>query len=211
MNASITVDARPGRRWRRLAAGGPWLRARRRRELARQLPAAIECIAVALSEGAGLLPAVQTMALRARGPLATTLAPLLEVAGEGSALEQAMLSLRDRVGGAELTLLAHAVAVAARCAQPRSVVFRRLARRLRARNDAELRLAALRARARCWAGAAAALPLGALAWLLQLDPAALRVLLAQPLGWLLLMLPALLVLRGVALLVRVMRSDDPED
>ena len=210
MNASVTAPVHPRRRWRPTLHAGRWARLRQRRELARQLPAAVESLAAALGAGAGLLPALQAMALRARGPLAATLAPLLEVQSEGPALDQALLALRDRAGGVELTLLAHAVALAGGCAEPRAAVFRRLARRLRARDESELKFAALRTRARCWAVAAAALPLATLAWLLQLEPAAVRTLLAQPHGWYLLVLSALLVLQGLALLARAVRIDDPE-
>jgi Flp pilus assembly protein TadB len=210
MNASTAVDTRVRHEWRAIAAGGRWLRARQRRELARQLPAAIESIAVALSEGAALLPAVQAMALRAQGPLAATLAPLLEVQSGGPALEQALLALRERIGGAELTLLAHVVAVAERSAQPQSAAFRRLARRLRARCDAERRVAALVARARWLTGAVGVLSLAALTWLLHLDPVAARTLLARPIGWSLLALLALLVFHGLVLLSRAVRLDDEE-
>jgi Flp pilus assembly protein TadB len=210
MHASTNVDSgdrcarRPG------AAGGRWLRARQRRQLARQLPAAVESIAAALDDGEGLLPAVQSVALRARGPLAVALAPLLEIPGGGAALEQALLALRARIGGAELTLLAHAVAVAGRSAQPRSVAFRRLARRLCARRIAEHKVAALVARVRWLSAAAGVLPLAALAWQLHLDPAAARTLLARPIGWTLLALLALLVLQGFRLLGRAVRVDDLE-
>jgi Flp pilus assembly protein TadB len=210
MHASKSVDSRDRCERRPGVAVGRWLRARQRRELAQQLPAAIESIAAALDDGEGLLPAVQAVALRAPGRVAAALAPLLEVPSGGVALEQALLALRERIGGAELTLLAHAVAVAGRSAQPRSEVFRRLARRLCARRIAEHKVAALVARVRWLSGAAGALPLAALAWQLHLDPVAARTLLARPIGWTLLALLALLVLQGLRLLGRAVRVDDPE-
>jgi Flp pilus assembly protein TadB len=210
MHATASVESRDRCARRAHAADRCWLCARQRRELARQLPAVMESIAAALDDGEGLLSAVQAVALRARGPLAAALSPLLEVPGGGAALEQALLALRERIGGAELTLLAHAVAVAGQSAQPRSDVFRRLARRLRARRIAERKVATLVARVRWLSGAAGVLPLAALAWQLHLDPAAARTLLARPIGWALLALLALLVLQGFRLLGRAARLDDPE-
>lgn len=189
---------------------GSWLPGWQRRQIARQLPAAIETLAVELGRGAGLVPALQTMALRSRPPLRAALAPLLAVAPGATSLEPALFGMRERSGGEELAVLVHAVLVASRCAAPRSAPFLRLARRLRARQAGDSQVRNLLRRARWRARLAQAMLLGALAIPICWRPVASLALLRHPAGWLLLALPAALACRGVLLLERAARIDGSE-
>jgi Flp pilus assembly protein TadB len=211
MDANAADPSRRPRTGRPSAIARRCRRARQRRELAQRLPAAIEGIAADLRAGADLASAVRAMALSARGArLTAVFAPLLEVRSGGPALERAFLSLCERIGGVELTLLAHAIVIARGSPQAQSNTFLRLARRLRARRQAELRIAALRTRARRLGIAAGVLPLAALAGAVGLDPPTAQLLLARPAGWLLLGLLALLLLGGLVLLGRTLSLDAAE-
>lgn len=211
MNVDAADPPREPRAWRAGAIVGLGSRARLRRELAQQLPAVAEGFAAALRAGADQPAAMQALARCAPHPLLmAAVAPLLEGQGRAPAPERALLALRDRIGGAELTLFAHVLVVAGRSPQAQAGAFLRLARRLRARRQAEQRIAVLRGRARRVGMAAGALSLATAAAVLRLEPAAAQLLVARPVGWLLLGSLALLLLHGLVLLGRALGLDAPE-
>ena len=106
-----------------------------------------------------------------------------------------------------MTLLAHAVTVTAQSALPQPAVFVRLALRLRARQTAEQRVGSHVARARRFARAAAVLLMAVPAGVLCLESGVVRALLLRPVGWLVIVVPALLVCRGLALLLHAADVD----
>jgi Flp pilus assembly protein TadB len=205
MTGASVVDRAPVVHRRPAGPLAWWLLRRRRGAIARQLPAAIETLAAEIGRGAGLLPALQTVAARSRPPLAQALAPLLAVEPGAAALDQALFALRDRIGGEDLAALVHMVLVAARYRSAPAAPFLRLARRLRLRQAADAKVGNLLQRARRRTRLTAATLLAATLIPILWRPAATLVLLRQPAGCLLVLIPVLLAGCGALLLERGVR------
>lgn len=184
-----------------------WLRGRRLRRLAQQLPDALDALAGALRAGLGLHQALATLAEHQPRPIALEFALCLRKQRLGMPLDQALLELTQRVPRMDFVLFVTCVRVARDLGGNLAEAVERLAASLRRKLVMEDRIDALTAQGRLQGWIVGLLPVflaGVLAWL---EPDAMRRLYTTPIGWSVLAVLAVLLGAGALLIRKIVRID----
>jgi tight adherence protein B len=184
-----------------------WLRQRRRRRLAYQLPDALGLWAGLLRSGQGATQALSQMAARQTPPLGDELRMVLSQLRLGASMDAAFQGLRDRARLADLRLLATLLQANRDLGGNLAESLQRLAELLRGRLLMEARIESLTAQGRLQGVVVGALPLLLLVVLYAMEGDTMRVLHTTPQGWATLAVMVALELTGFLLIRRIVRID----
>lgn len=184
-----------------------WLRQRRRRRLAQQLPDALGLWAGLLRSGQGATQALAQMAARQNAPLGDELRLVLAQLRLGATLDVAFHGLRERAQLADLRLLATLLQANRDLGGNLAESLHRLAELLRGRLLMEARIQSLTAQGRLQGVVVGALPLMLLAVLYVMESDTMQVLHTTVQGWATLAVMAMLELTGFLLIRRIVRID----
>jgi tight adherence protein B len=184
-----------------------WLRSRRVRKLAQQLPDALALWSGLLRSGQGATQSLSHVAARQASPLGDELRMVLAQLRLGTGMDVAFQGLRERAGLADLRLLATLLQANRELGGNLAESLQRLAELLRGRLLMEARIQSLTAQGRMQGLVVGALPVLLLMVLYAMEPDTMRVLHATPQGWAALALIGVLELVGFLLIRRIVRID----
>lgn len=184
-----------------------WLRQRRKRKLAQQLPDALALWAGLLRSGQGATQALAQVAGRQSAPLGDELRMVLSQLRLGTVIDIAFQGLRDRAGLADLRLLATLLQANRELGGNLAESLLRLAELLRGRLMMEARIRSLTAQGRMQGAVVGALPLLLLIVLYAMERDTMRVLHTTMQGWAALGLIAVLEAIGFILIRRIVKID----
>jgi tight adherence protein B len=179
------------------------LRIRRLRRIAGQLPDALAFWAGLLRSGQGLHPALGQLAEHQASPLGDELRVVVRQCRLGVPVDTAIHDLCERLALPDLRLLSSLLRVARDLGGNLGDSLLRLSDLLRSRLAMEARIESLTAQGRLQGAIVGALPLVLLFVLTLMEPAVMKVLFQEPLGWLALGIIALLELMGFILIRRI--------
>ncbi len=184
-----------------------WLRQRRRRRLAQQLPDALALWSGLLRSGQGATQSLSQVAARQASPLGDELRMVLAQLRLGTGMDVAFQGLRERAGLADLRLLATLLQANRELGGNLAESLHRLAELLRGRLLMEARIQSLTAQGRMQGVVVGALPLLLLLVLYAMEGDTMRVLHTTLQGWVALALIGVLELIGFLLIRRIVRID----
>lgn len=188
-------------------AGYRWLRRRRHRRIAAQLPDASLALAAALRSGSSLPQALGTLATRQARPIAQEFDLLTRKQRLGVPLDQALAEFAERVPGPEAALFVAAVRIARELGGNLAETLERLGEALRRKLALEARIRALTSQGKIQGLVVGLLPLFLLWVLTLLEPEAMKPLFATPGGWAVLGVLAVLETVGFLLIRRIVRIE----
>jgi tight adherence protein B len=184
-----------------------WLRTRRERQLAQQLPDALDALAGALRAGLGLSQALGSLADQQPSPTRHEFALLIRKQRLGMSVDQALEELAVRTPRQEFLLAVTAIRIARDAGGNLAETLDRLAETLRRKAAMEDRIDALTSQGRMQGWIVGSLPL-LLLWVLQwLEPGAMQRLYTTPAGWAVLAAITGLLGTGALLIRRIVRID----
>ncbi|MEO6078686.1 MAG: type II secretion system F family protein [Steroidobacteraceae bacterium] len=184
-----------------------WLRQRRKRRLAHQLPDALALWSGLLRSGQGATQSLSHVAARQTSPLGDELRMVLAQLRLGTGMDVAFQGLRERAGLADLRLLATLLQANRELGGNLAESLHRLAELLRGRLLMEGRIQSLTAQGRMQGVVVGALPLFLLLVLYAMEGDTMRVLHTTIQGWAALGLIVVLELIGFVLIRRIVRID----
>jgi tight adherence protein B len=187
--------------------GVQWLRQRRRRRLAQQLPDALALWSGLLRSGQGATQALAQVALRQTSPLGDELRIVLAQLRLGAGMDAAFQGLRERADLPDLRLLATLLHANRELGGNLAESLQRLAELLRGRLVMEARIQSLTAQGRMQGVVVGALPLLLLVVLYAMEGDTMRVLHTTVQGWVALGVIAVMELVGYLLIRRIVRID----
>ncbi|HEY2219401.1 MAG TPA: type II secretion system F family protein, partial [Gaiellaceae bacterium] len=147
-----------------------WLATRRTRAFEQQLPDVLTTIAGSLRVGHGLKAALQTVAQEGSPPVSDELRRVLAEDRLGRPLEDALVSMCERLGSDDLLYVATAVDVHAQVGGSVAGVFQTVAETVRQRQQHRRRVRALSSMGRATAKVLAVMPLAFVAVISVLNP-----------------------------------------
>ncbi|MEO6186660.1 MAG: type II secretion system F family protein [Steroidobacteraceae bacterium] len=184
-----------------------WLRQRRRRRLAQQLPDALALWAGLLRAGQGATQALTQVALRQPSPLGDELRVVLAQLRLGASMDAAFRGLRDRAALPDLRLLATLLHANRELGGNLAESLQRVAELLRGRLVMEARIQSLTAQGRMQGVVVGALPLLLLVVLYAMERDTMRVLHTTVQGWVALGVILVMEFIGYLLIRRIVRID----
>jgi tight adherence protein B len=184
-----------------------WLRRRRRRQLAQQLPDALALWSGLLRSGQGAAQSLAQVAARQSSPLGDELRMVLAQLRLGAGMDVAFQGLHERADLADLRLLATLLKANRELGGNLAESLLRLAELLRQRLLMEARIEALTAQGRLQGLVVGALPLLLMMALYAMEGDTMRVLHTTAQGWTALAVIAALELTGFLLIRRIVRID----
>jgi tight adherence protein B len=184
-----------------------WLRQRRKRKLAQQLPDALALWSGLLRAGQGATQSLSHVAARQASPLGDELRMVLAQLRLGTGMDVAFHGLRERAGLADLRLLATLLQANRELGGNLAESLHRLAELLRGRLLMEARIQSLTAQGRMQGVVVGALPVLLLMVLYAMEADTMRVLHTTPQGWAALALICVLELVGFLLIRRIVKID----
>jgi tight adherence protein B len=184
-----------------------WLRQRRKRKLAQQLPDALALWSGLLRAGQGATQSLSHVAVRQTAPLGDELRMVLAQLRLGTGMDVAFHGLRERAGLADLRLLATLLQANRELGGNLAESLHRLAELLRGRLLMEARIQSLTAQGRMQGVVVGALPVLLLMVLYAMEADTMRVLHTTPQGWAALALICVLELVGFLLIRRIVKID----
>jgi tight adherence protein B len=184
-----------------------WLRQRRRRRLAQQVPDALALWAGLLRSGQGATQALTQVASRQAPPLGDELRVVLSQLRLGAGMDTAFEGLRERSDLADLRLLATLLRANRELGGNLAESLQKLAELLRGRLVMEARIQSLTAQGRMQGVVVGALPLLLLAVLYVMEADTMRVLHTTMQGWVALGVIVVLEVIGYLLIRRIVRID----
>jgi tight adherence protein B len=184
-----------------------WMRARRLRRLAHQLPDALDSLSGALRAGLSLQQALATLAEQQPRPVALEFALVLRKQRLGMALDQGLAELATRVPRHEFVLFVTSVRVARDLGGNLAETLERLAGTLRRKLAMEDKIDALTAQGRLQGWIVGLLPVFLALVLGWLEPETMRLLYTTPIGWSVLAVLGLLLGAGALLIRKIVRID----
>jgi tight adherence protein B len=182
--------------------------ARRIRVFERQLPDVLTTIAGSLKVGHGLKAALQTVAQEGAPPMSTELRRVLAEERLGRPLEDALVSMCERLGSEDLLYVATAVDVHSQVGGSVAGVFATVAETVRIRQQHRRRVQALSSMGRASAKVLAVLPLVFIVMTAILDPSYMMPFVRSTTGHLLLAYSAASVIVGFIVLNRLVNVDE---
>lgn len=184
-----------------------WLRQRRRRRLAQQIPDALALWSGLLRAGQGATQALAQVASRQISPLGEELRVVLSQLRLGAGMDTAFHGLRERADLADLRLLATLLHANRELGGNLAESLQRLAELLRGRLVMEARIQSLTAQGRMQGVVVGALPLLLLVVLYAMEGETMRVLHTTVQGWVALGVIVVMELIGYLLIRRIVRID----
>jgi len=184
-----------------------WLRARARARLNKfeqQLPWALDVMATSLRSGFGVMESVATVAREAEPPLAQEFRRLLEFSRMGGPFEEGLEAMTDRIGSADLRIVARALAVHRKVGGNLAAILESVARTMREREELRGHVRALTAQQRLGGLVVALLPLWIVGFFLVADPDFISPLWKEPVGRLLLAFAAGMELAAFIVMRRIL-------
>lgn len=168
-----------------------------------QLPDLLMALAGALRAGSGLQSALHQIVAHSSAPLAQEFGLLLREQRMGISFEEALANLYRRMPTEGAGLTVSSLTVAAHSGGSLAETLERISMTLRARLHLLARVGALTSQGRLQAWIMASLPVVLGVVLHHLDPASMRVLWEQPLGWTVIAIVAVLELIGILFIRRI--------
>ena len=168
-----------------------------------QLPDVLATIASALRVGHGLKQALQTVANDGAPPISVELRRVLAEARLGRPLEEALVSMCERLGSEDLIYVASAVDVQSQVGGSLAGVFDTVAETVRERQQHRRRVRAVTATGRSTATAMAAMPFVFLGLLLIVSPGYVTPFLSSHIGHVLMVLSVFSIAIGAFILSRI--------
>jgi tight adherence protein B len=176
---------------------------RRVRAFEDQLPEVLATIASSLRVGHGLKQALQTIAAEGSPPINIELRRVLAEARLGRPLEEALISMCERLGSDDLIYVATAVDVQSQVGGSLAGVFDTVAETVRERQQHRRRVRAVTSTGRATAIVMAAMPFGFLLVLLLVAPAYVTPFLSSHIGRVLMLLSVVSISIGGFVLNRI--------
>jgi tight adherence protein B len=198
--ALLAVGAAPG-----LALG--WMRRRRLRRLAAQLPDAVMMVSGALRAGSSLPQAIAQAARELPAPAGREFDLVVREQRLGVGLDASMAHLERRAPLEDVTLFAAAVRISQETGGNLAETLERLAETLRRKFAIEGKIDALTAQGRLQGWVMAVLPLAVAAALFAIEPEAMRPLLTTWQGWAVCVLVVALEALGLHFIRRIVSID----
>ena len=159
------------------------IRQRRRRGVIRQLPDALQALAGSLRAGTNIGRGMELVSRRQRPPLSEEFALMLSRQRLGEELDTVLAGFVERIPSEETALFRNAVMISHRVGGDLAHTLDTLATTLRERAQVEERIAALTAMGRMQGRVMCILPFGIGGMLYLQQPAMMRRLFTDPLGW----------------------------
>jgi tight adherence protein B len=182
--------------------------ARRIRAFERQLPDVLTTIAGSLKVGHGLKAALQTVATEGAPPMSTELRRVLAEERLGRPLEDALVSMCERLGSEDLLYVATAVDVHSQVGGSVAGVFATVAETVRIRQQHRRRVQALSSMGRATAKVLAVMPVVFILLTSLVDPSYTLPFVRSTTGHLLLAYSAVSVVVGFAVLSRMVNVEE---
>jgi tight adherence protein B len=176
---------------------------RRLAKVEAQLPEVLATIASALRVGHGLKQALQTVATDGAPPISVELRRVLAEARLGRPLEDALVSMCERLGSEDLIYVASAVDVQSQVGGSLAGIFDTVAETVRERQQHRRRVRAVTATGRSTATAMAAMPFVFLGLLLIVSPGYVTPFLSSHIGHVLMVLSVFSIAIGAFILSRI--------
>ena len=181
---------------------------RRIRAFERQLPDVLTTIAGTLKVGHGLKAALQTVAQEGAPPISTELRRVLAEERLGRPLEDALVSMCERLGSDDLLYVATAVDVHAQVGGSVAGVFSTVAETVRQRQQHRRRVRALSSMGRATAKVLAVMPVAFVVLISIVNPSYMLPFLRSGLGHLLLAYSAASIAIGFVVLNRLIEVEE---
>lgn len=183
------------------------MRQTRLRKFDEQLPDALMMLSGAMRAGAGLSTALGQLVQEAPAPLGQEFSLLLREQRLGLTMEQSLNGLSRRVPTQTATLVVSAMRIANDTGGGLAETLERTAHTIRSRLQMEAKIGALTAQGKLQAWVVGLLPVGLALILSQMEPEAMRLLWTTTVGWLTLIVLALLELMGVYVIRKIVAID----
>jgi tight adherence protein B len=180
---------------------------RRIKSVEAQLPDILATIASSLRVGHGLKPALQTVATEGAPPLSLELRRVLAESRLGRPLEEALVTMCERLGSDDLLYVATAVDVQSQVGGSLAGVFDTVAETVRERQQHRRRLRALTSTGRATATVMAVMPFAFLGLILVLSPHYVTPFLGSHIGHVLMVASVISITIGTLILRRIVSID----
>lgn len=184
-----------------------WLRFRRIDQMEEQLPDALQMLAGGLKAGVSLAQAMGQLVRESRPPISQEFDLVLREQRLGVALDEALENLHQRMPLQSVTLAVSAMRIAGETGGQLAETLERAAQTLRQKRAMEAKIRALTSQGKLQAWVVGALPLGLMAVLNEMEPAAMHMLFHTETGYATLVVIALLEFFGVMLIRRIVNID----
>jgi tight adherence protein B len=183
------------------------LRKRRLALIDGQVPDMLAMAAGAMSAGASLMVALESVARDGPAPIKLELDMMLREVRLGLDMDIALDNLAARVKSEEMVMVAAAIKIARESGGNLSESLDKLSRAVRERQNMEKKILALTAQGRMQAWVMAALPFGMLYALFQLDERAMAPMFHSVLGWVVFLAVCLWITVGFKVIKKIMDID----
>lgn len=183
------------------------MRQTRLRKFDEQLPDALMMLSGAMRAGAGLSTALGQLVQEAPAPLGQEFSLLLREQRLGLTMEQSLNGLSRRVPTQTATLVVSAMRIANDTGGGLAETLERTAHTIRSRLQMEAKIGALTAQGKLQAWVVGLLPVGLALILSQMEPEAMRLLWTTTVGWLTMIVLAVLELMGVYVIRKIVAID----
>jgi tight adherence protein B len=172
-----------------------------------QVPDMLAMTAGAISAGASLMVALESVARDGPSPIKLELEIMLREVRLGTDLDQALDHLAARLKSEEMIMVAAAIKIARESGGNLSESLERLSRAVRDRQNMEKKIVSLTAQGRAQGLAMAGLPFFFLYALFQLDPIAMGSMFYSILGWAVFLAVCIWITIGFKIMKRIMDID----
>ncbi|MDR2452002.1 MAG: type II secretion system F family protein [Candidatus Accumulibacter sp.] len=184
-----------------------YLRQRRIALIDSQVPDMLAMAAGAMSAGAALMTALESVARDGPAPIKVELDMMLREVRLGIDMDIALDNLAARVKSEEMIMVAAAIKIARESGGNLSESLEKLSRAVRDRQNMEKKILALTAQGRMQAWVMAALPFGMLYALFRLDPVAMGPMFHTVLGWAVFLAVSVWITIGFKVIRKIMDID----
>lgn len=172
-----------------------------------QVPDMLAMAAGAMSAGAALMVALESVARDGPSPIKLELDMMLREVRLGADLDVALDNLAARVKSEEMVMVSAAIKIARESGGNLSEALEKLSRSVRERQNMEKKIFALTAQGRMQAWVMAALPFGLLYALFRLDPLAMSPMFHSVPGWAVFLAVCFWIMVGFRFIKKIMDID----
>ena len=155
---------------------------KRREKFSRQLPNALQMMAVSMQSGFGIMDAIRTVSRDMEKPLSSEFSRILDETRAGGSFEDALDRLAQRMGGSDLHIVVQALTIHRQVGGDLGGILEQVAVTMREREKLRRDIGSLTAQERMSATIVAALPFWALGFFIVTDKALVEALWTTQLG-----------------------------
>jgi len=184
-----------------------WMRGRRLKRFGFQLVDALTNVSNSLKAGFSLPQAFQLLQDEMPNPISQEFKMVNQELRLGVSMDVALGNLVQRVGSADIDLVATAISVSREVGGNLTEVFDNIASTIRERHKMEGKIKALTAQGKAQAFIICVLPFVMLLMLNYTNPEMVRPMFERPLGWLILGLIAVLEILGIIIIRKIVSID----